>query len=136
MTIPLPEEYRVNIKILDEHHERLFNMIESLRTAIAEGRGREEAGKILGDLCDYAEVHFSTEERLMKEAGYAALSAHRVAHREFISRTKDLIREVAEGKAKNTLSLDISAFLNDWLRKHIRIADHLYVPLLRAKGLK
>jgi len=135
MTVQLSEEYRVHIKALDEHHERLFNMIESLRAAIAEGHGLAGSLKILDELCDYAEVHFSAEESMMKEAGYAALSAHRVSHREFISRVKEMMREVAEGKAK-TLPLEISAFLNDWLRKHIRIADQQYVPILKAKGNK
>jgi len=135
MSVPLSEEYRVNIKVLDEHHERLFNMIERLRSAVAEGRGREEAEKILGELCDYAEEHFSVEEGMMKEAKYAALSAHRVAHREFISQVREMMTESAKGK-KNTLSLDIAAFLNDWLRKHIRIADQQYAPLLKSKGYK
>ncbi len=137
MTVSLPEEYSVNIKILDEHHERLFNMFERLRTATTVGEGVKEAQTILSELCDYAEEHFSAEEGMMKDAGYAALSAHRVAHREFIAQVKQMMDEVGKSKgAKNTLPLDMTAFLTEWLRKHIRIADQQYVAILKAKGYR
>lgn len=135
MTFKVAEEFLVHIKVLDDQHAQLFDLIDRLNTAIVSGKGREGVEKTLAELCDYAHVHFEEEEGLMKQAGYAALSAHRVAHRDFIAKIEGWMHEAAIGNAQ-TLTGEIAAFLNDWLRKHIRIADQQYVALLHAKGIK
>ncbi len=135
MAVKVAEEFLVHIKVLDDQHAQLFDLIDRLNTAIVSGKGREGVEKTLAELCDYAHVHFEEEEGLMKKAGYAALSAHRVAHRDFIAKVEGWMKDAAAGR-KQTLTGEIAAFLNDWLRKHIRIADQQYVGLLHAKGIK
>lgn len=131
----LAAEYLVHVKVLDEQHQRLFDIIEELRDANATGKAREVAAKLLGDLCDYAHVHFKEEEDLMKKAGYAALSAHRVAHRDFIDRIEKMMADLGRGHGA-TLGMDLSAFLTEWLQKHVRIADQQYVEILHSRGIK
>ena len=40
------EEYGVNIKHLDGHHKRLFDLINTLHDAMQRGEGRNVLGKI------------------------------------------------------------------------------------------
>lgn len=135
MAVKVAEEFLVHIKVLDDQHAQLFDLIDRLNTAIVSGKGPQIAEKALAELCDYAHVHFEEEEGLMKKAGYAALSAHRVAHRDFIAKIEGWMKDASAGR-KQTLTGEIAAFLNDWLRKHIRIADQHYVELLHARGIK
>ncbi len=135
MAVKVAEEFIVHVKVLDEQHAQLFDLIDRLNTATASGKGPKTGEKALAELCDYAHVHFEEEEGLMKQAGYAALSAHRVAHRDFIAKIEGWMHDAALGHTK-TLAGEMSAYLTDWLRKHIRIADQQYVGILHAKGIK
>jgi hemerythrin-like metal-binding protein len=100
MTFKVAEEFLVHIKVLDDQHAQLFDLIDRLNTATVSGKGPKTGEKALAELCDYAHVHFEEEEGLMKKAGYAALSAHRVAHREFIEKIKGWMHDAALGHTK------------------------------------
>lgn len=125
------DKYSVNIREIDEQHQKLMRMINDLDAAMREGRGKQVLGKILNDLVHYAASHFATEERLMQEHGYPEYEEHKSKHEKMTLKVLDIQREYEAGKA--TITLDVMKFLQDWLDKHIMGTDRRYGPYLNAK---
>ena len=64
------EDFSVNIKTIDEQHQELFRIGNSLYNIISIKGGidrYDEIMKILYEMRDYAIYHFDYEEKLMKE---------------------------------------------------------------------
>lgn len=114
-------------EIIDEQHKGLFNCLAELATAAAEQRTLL-AVYSLTRLKHYVREHFTTEEAVMKRAGFPRLAEHMTEHEDFRVRIADL-----QNKA---IVLDVSAemveFLTDWLVNHIAKSDLEYVRYLKA----
>ena len=82
-------EYSVNINLIDEQHKGLFDLLNDLYDAVVTGEGREETARILRELHDYAETHFSDEENLMGEHNFSGLDKHKSIHEGFVLKLKN-----------------------------------------------
>lgn len=58
-------EYETGDHLVDEQHQSLFSIINSLNNAMLEGQGEALLQKTLESLKDYTTVHFDTEEEFM-----------------------------------------------------------------------
>lgn len=65
------DNFSVGVKAFDEHHHRLFDLLNGLLTAVENGTADE--GKLvaaLKELIDYTDYHFKAEEDLLRKNGY------------------------------------------------------------------
>jgi hemerythrin len=126
--------YSVNVAEIDSQHQKLVALINQLNDAMAQGKGRDVAGKILGDLIDYTSTHFSTEEKYFDKFGYSESLSHKKEHAEL---TKKVL-EFQDGfnKGNLALSLELMRFLKEWLIVHIQGTDKKYSAFFNEKGLK
>lgn len=124
----------VNVEEIDKQHQRLVAMINELNEAMAKGKGRDVAGKIIDGLVLYATTHFATEERYFDIFKYPGALSHKKEHADFVKR----VGEFQEGFNKGSLALTIEVmhFLKDWLTQHILGTDKKYGPFFNEKGLK
>ena len=124
----------VGVKLIDEQHQHLVALINTLDDAMARGRGRDILGKILSELWEYAETHFATEEMYFAKFGYEGAAVHQQEHATFLA---DVGRFKAEFDANRLgLSSEVMTFLSDWLKKHTTGSDKLYSACFNANGLK
>lgn len=115
--------YVTGIDEVDTQHMRLVETINALGSLLVqpEGPRSDEIKAVLGDLSDYAQFHFSEEERLMRDVGVDPrhLAHQRHEHQSFIDETLRL--------AKDTSSLEcadrLMKFLIHWLAYHILGSD-------------
>ena len=81
----------------------------------------DEIMRLLAELKNYTEIHFSDEENLMEEIGYPGLEAQRMAHESFVEKlvTIDLeeLDEIDDNQQEYLLHL--IDFLLGWLVNHI-----------------
>ena len=77
------ELYRVNIAVLDEQHQELFDIVNTLERALRVGEGYAAVDGILDRLMTYVGLHFTAEESLMERHDYPGLSTHRTQHEMF-----------------------------------------------------
>ncbi|MCS7280915.1 MAG: bacteriohemerythrin, partial [Desulfobacterota bacterium] len=84
------DKNKTNVKICDEQHKKLFQLVNDLFDAMKEGKAKEIMGKILGELIHYTAYHFSTEEKLMEQYGFPGLFWHRKEHLELAEKAKNL----------------------------------------------
>jgi len=127
------DSYSVGVRRFDSEHQQLFAIMNELYEGMKSGRGKEVMGTTLKKLIRYTEQHFSSEEAVMSQAGYAELSSQVDQHRQFTQKMKDLEGQFHAGAAG--LSVGLLDYLRDWLTTHISIADKRYTAFLNAKGI-
>jgi hemerythrin-like metal-binding protein len=132
LVVWLPE-YSLDVPEIDDQHRKLIEIIRSFQEAMLEGRASSSLTEILRKLRIYAEVHFALEERLMEEAGYPGLAAHRTAHEELTEQVGIYQDRFQSGQA--IPSVEMMLFMRDWLTSHILAMDKKMGPhLRRARG--
>ena len=127
------DKFTVGKKEFDDHHKRLFVLINQLYEAMHAGKGQEELQKILNNLFDYTVFHFSSEEKLLLQNGYPEYQKQLAQHEAFKAKIIDYRTKLAKGQIG--LSLQVATFLKDWLLNHILVEDKKYEAFLKAKGL-
>jgi hemerythrin len=126
-------EYSVNIREIDQQHQKLVAMLNELHEAMAKGEGREALGPVLKELADYTRTHFANEERLLKRHGYPDYEVHKKKHEKMAAA---VLQNVAKFDANESTNLiEVFQFLKDWLKKHIMHTDMAYSGFLNGKGV-
>lgn len=120
------EDFATGIGEIDEQHKILVDTLREAGETLGTDSSMATLDKITRDLLGYALYHFDTEERLMREYGYAAKShgdaeRHLEQHRAFSAK----IVAVRDGlKSGKRISRDeLLGFLSNWLANHILNTD-------------
>ncbi|MBY0578492.1 MAG: bacteriohemerythrin [Burkholderiales bacterium] len=119
--------YLTGIQEVDMQHRKLVDLVNELIGAVGTGK-RDAAIRIYEKLAAETEHHFSTEEALMKGAGYGRSDAHFREHRFLMDELRHLKGRIIEGGEIQVLQL-----LTDWLVTHILNADKPMGDFLRDK---
>ena len=129
------DDLSVGVPLIDEQHQSLIARLNDVAAAIDARQGEFEIVKTLGFLTEYAEFHFSTEERHMQEAGFPGLDRQKVKHQEFMTTLADLKQDYEEEGSTRPLADAINNFLGNWLRTHIQALDHQFADFLAGEGI-
>ena len=128
------EELSVGIQEIDEQHQILVNLINTLYEAIIRRTEKQDVGTILAELSQYTVIHFAVEESLMRIFDYPNYEEHKKNHQKLTNQVFEL-----QNKFKYTqesISVEVLHFLRHWLTDHIMGEDKKYAPYLVEKGLK
>jgi len=128
------DEYSVGVKSIDDDHRKLLNLINSFQTAVRYRTGESFEKESLDEVIAYTKYHFDREEKMMQEAGYPDIEAHKKIHRAMIAKIEDFLIDY-EKRGYEALE-DVSLYLNDWLINHINGTDQEYSALFIKKGMK
>lgn len=126
--------FSVNVSEIDLQHQKLFELINNLYDGMKKGTGNEILPKIIEELFQYVEKHFSTEEKYFERFGYPETENHKLEHYNFLKKVSDFKKGYDAGEIG--LTIDIITFLQDWLVKHIKGSDKKYGPFFNEHGLK
>lgn len=127
------DSYSVGVKVLDEDHKKLIDLLNQFQIAYDYHTGDEFEHQALDALVDYTRYHFEREEKIMEENDYPDLEAHRAQHRAMIAEVEKFINEYKE-KGHNALE-GVSNYLKGWLIHHINGTDKQYSSFLNGKGV-
>ncbi len=123
----------VNIKSIDDQHQRLFQLLAELDGAMREGKGKDLVGKTIQGLADYTNTHFGLEEKLFQQYGYVGAAGHKAEHKKFVAKVAEFRKDFEAGKGG--ISVPMLTFLTEWLTQHIKVSDQKYAPLFKEKGV-
>jgi hemerythrin len=115
---------------IDLQHKGLFALANELQTCVDAGGDQTEAvTDTVYRLADYVVQHFHDEEALMLRCGYPGMTAHHRLHQNLTEETMRVASRFFNGE--DLLPTDLAAFLNTWLREHIREEDMRLVRYVR-----
>lgn len=127
-------KYSVNIKIIDDQHQKLVELLNTLHEKMKEGKGKESLKSILDELINYTLVHFKTEEDYFDKYRYPDSKAHKEEHAILVRQVRAIKKELDEGRT--VLTVDVLEFLKEWLTSHIMESDKKYSPFFNSNGIK
>ncbi len=123
--------YSIHMDEIDRQHRRLVELINELHAGMKKGENRESLGKTFDSLVEYTARHFGYEEKLFTQYGYPEYQAHKTAHEKLVEKVLDFKTRFENNEA--FVSMELMAFLKDWLVKHIQGTDKKYAPFLIEK---
>ena len=132
--IVFDETLSVGVRKLDEQHQQLVKMINTLIEIESETLDSEEVMDLLNQMTAYADSHFGQEEQYMRDFNYQGYLSHKQEHIHFKKRTIDFLS--AAKRDKQTLKNEITGYLRNWLVNHILRTDMKYKDFFSEKGLK
>lgn len=125
----------VGVKSLDDDHKKLIGMLNDLHDGILAGHAKDGLGPVLNQLIQYTKIHFSREEGLFAQTGYAGATAHKQEHADLVKKALDIQGRFKESPS-SMLSLETMSFLKNWLSRHILDSDKKYKAHLNSKGIR
>lgn len=133
MYVEWKDDYSVGVASFDDAHKKLCALINELHAGILQGKGRDTQKTVLKGLVEYTMGHFADEEQLMKEYGYPDRASHKLEHDEFRDRLLEFVEAYLKGSVP--LTVDLLAYLVEWLEKHMIGTDKEYQAFFNSKGV-
>jgi len=127
-TIEWNESFSVGVDELDQQHQRLFKMLNALFESVDTDSESETAEALVGDMAEYANSHFETEERYMSECEYPHLAAHKEEHEAFRKKVDELTQGGRAGQGE--VAREMTEYLYEWLTNHVLFSDKQYAPVV------
>lgn len=119
--IPWNADLSVGVKVIDEQHQKLVDLINQLNEAMHAGKGKTVLQPILAELVRYTQYHFDTEDRLMDQHKFVGSISHKAEHKKLVA---DVVAyKTRFDKGDVLMSADLMNFLRDWLTRHIQQTD-------------
>jgi hemerythrin len=123
------KKYSVKVSRLDADHKQLADLINQLHDAMLTGKGKTEVQAVLTSLIAYTKRHFAYEEDLLRKTNYPGLPEQLQEHKKLCATVDGFAERVSSGGA---VTMEVMAFLKDWLLTHILKTDMKYSAHLNA----
>ena len=123
----------VNVAIIDEQHKNIADIINNIYDSLP-NNNTDTVKVLLNKLVEDVEIHFETEEKLMKDKSFHGYFSHKLEHDRFY---KQLVQIVdAFNKSAEVISEDKMNSLKRWFFNHIEIKDKKCGEFLNSIGIK
>lgn len=126
---PWSSQFETGIELIDAQHRMLFDSLNELDAAVAEGTCAQKVEEGLARIARQSIRHFQSEETHMKALAYPARVRHAEEHHHLILQVRSIQYLQAKGEAVTT---EVTEFLTDWFDHHIREADMDYVAYAKV----
>lgn len=125
------KELSVGNAVIDDEHRNLITMINGMETLI-KGRDSFALPQAFEQLEHWLCIHFANEANIAQAANYD-FTQHKLAEQNLQNEIRHLKDELAakDGKCSKDEIRRYSAYLKNWLIKHIIDADMLMKPVLQ-----
>jgi hemerythrin len=125
----------VGVARIDADHKHLVDLVNELDDALRAGKAKDALGKTLDGLITYTATHFGREEAEMKRFKYPGAPAHLKEHAALVKQVLEVQAKYRAGSG-TVLTMEVMAFLRDWLLKHIQGTDKALGAFLVAQTVK
>jgi hemerythrin len=124
-------KFLVDCEVIDNQHKGLVDMTNDLLQGCKAGNGKADVAfiKTVRKAAEYAQIHFSTEEKYMLQVEYPDFAAHKKEHEALVAEVVNQIKAFEENRNDPRV---FAGFLKDWLMNHIAVSDKKYAPYLKG----
>jgi hemerythrin len=123
------QEQQLGVATIDSEHALQARLVAVLREAVETGRDHAVIAEILRRVEDTSNVHFMSEELLMRLDAYDQYGQHVEEHRKLLDQLAEL-RSRFEADPSTDLKPSIS-FIESWLGNHIKGMDRRFTESLK-----
>jgi len=127
------KKFFTGVEQIDYEHYKIVNYINNLYQMFLNRESHSRMAKLLGELGEFAALHFEHEEELMQKYNYPRIKEQKIQHTKLIDTFTKYLEKLNSGNAK--IDEEFIEFLNKWLRTHILQEDMQYSPFFKQKGL-
>ena len=124
-----PEDSHDAISIYNEHRVQL-GMLKALCDAVEEGEPAARIHEILNQLTAYSELHFMSEELLMRMYAYPDYDDHVLDHEDMTQRLNQIMQRYAAGQ--DSMALQTANEMREFLLGHINSRDQALTEYLTS----
>ncbi len=121
------------VEAIDTEHRLQVSLVDALDALVRKGDDPALAEKTLGQLVDFTNVHFLSEELMMRLYSYPQHDAHKLEHARLVDEVDALRRQMVEGDAQP--ALETIGRLRPWLAGHIRSMDQAFTRWCEKNGI-
>ena len=109
-------------------HDIQLQLLGAVEQAVREGRDVDDVMALLDQLIEYTNVHFHSEEMMMRLYAFPQYDAHRAEHADLM----DQVRAIRDGFAEEGGAdlLETVSALRGWLQRHMRGKDRGFETFL------
>ncbi|HUU28808.1 MAG TPA: bacteriohemerythrin [archaeon] len=129
--IPWDESLNTGIHWIDEQHKQLLKCIEDMLNALIEKKCQENVKSLVTFLSDYVRTHFNTEQSYMIRYNYPNFLIHKIQHKDFFKKMKEIERQYALHGSSRELAMEIEKELWGWYKTHICKFDKNFSTFLQ-----
>ena len=126
-SIEWSDQYKTGIRVIDSQHAFLFTLTDRLIRQVNEKQDIS-LGSTLDQVLDYADQHFSYEEKVLRQAHYHELPEHHKMHIKIKEQLGTYVNEMKQGKLTAEKLVE---FLKNWLKMHILAEDMKYTSVVK-----
>ena len=123
----------LKIPEIDEQHKKLVDIINLLYEAFMDQTANERIPEIIHELNQYADYHFTTEEKYFDRFNYEQTEVHKKEHEKYIDKMKEF--EEKYNRNPKALTYEMMNFLRNWWQDHIQGSDRDYQSCFKENGL-
>jgi methyl-accepting chemotaxis protein/hemerythrin len=124
-------KYCVGIDQIDQQHQKLIQLLNTLYDAMLEGKGKGKLEQLLTELVEYTKYHFKSEEELFEKFSYMGKMAHLKEHNALREKVMDFSLKIETGQV--VITQDILKFLKAWINNHILSEDKKFALYVASK---
>ena len=106
---------------IDNEHRVQLGMLKALCDAVEAGGPAEKIHEILEQLIAYSELHFTSEELLMRLYAYPDYDDHVLDHEAMTERMQQILQHYSEGQ--KSMALQTANEMREFLLGHINSRD-------------
>lgn len=128
------ERMGIGHAVIDAQHRQLVALINDIAGAAKRGAARRELGNLIRAFCDYAKVHFSTEQGLMDSTDYPEYFQQVGGHEECSILALGFYREYINGHDVSVQ--DFLAAVSAWFTGHTLGVDQTLRRYLKKKSAR
>lgn len=126
------DSFSIGNKELDSDHRKFLELLNDCYMGACDpGTGRIDPDLILR-IKEFAAMHFSYEEEVMRSSGYPGFAQHEKQHRYFEEQVTEL--EQIHNRDGDQRFESMFSFLLDWFVNHILEEDMKFAPFIKNHG--
>jgi diguanylate cyclase (GGDEF)-like protein/hemerythrin-like metal-binding protein len=133
---PLPAspfgDMNLGISIMDAQHTSMANYIQGIIDSLSNGDKSTKLLKRLELLVELCQLHFQTEEDMIKRHDLPGLEEHHLEHQRRLTHLRTLFGKM---NFKEEKLRQLTQETQEWLLGHIRVHDTKLAEQLRSKGV-
>lgn len=124
---------KIGEKTIDVEHDLQMQLLDSLSQSLAAG-DFAPTRHILEQFIEFSDMHFLSEQLIMRLNGYPGYEAHLEEHTGLMKKVREIRETIVHGEKVSSLQLILE--LRDWLLNHIATADAAFGEFLKTKEVK